>query len=162
MTHESDLGGVYTQLCIAKHRQPMQDDDRGDECCQGQTVRPAGPLLVLTPAKRACRTGWNYCTYVVYIWNISAGRKQWDEPINWKDTGAFTDGSCITNEESGSQSIGAGVYRPQSNNTTTANYKGSSINKSINRSKLAGIAAALINEHTLIATDRWCTMANKK
>jgi ribonuclease HI len=66
---------------------------------------------------------------------------------------AFIDGSCITNKENGSQSIGAGVHHPQSNKITTENPGGTSINKTMNRAELAGIAAALIYEHTLIATD---------
>jgi len=72
--------------------------------------------------------------------------------LNWKEW-AFTDGSCVTNKENGYRSIGAGVYHPQSNKITTVNPEGTSINKTINRAKLAGIAAALINEHTHIATD---------
>ena len=72
---------------------------------------------------------------------------------DWKEW-AFTDGSCITSKENGSQSIGAGDNRPQSNKITTAKPGGTSINKTIiNRSKLAGIFAALINEYTCIATD---------
>ena len=62
-------------------------------------------------------------------------------------------GSCITNKENGSQSIGAGVYHPQSNKITTVIPGGTSNNITISRAKLAGIAAALINEHTHIATD---------
>jgi ribonuclease HI len=61
--------------------------------------------------------------------------------------------SCITNKENGSQSIGAGVYHPQSNKITTVIPGGTSNNITISRAKLAGIAAALINEHTHIATD---------
>jgi len=53
----------------------------------------------------------------------------------------------------GSQSVGAGVYHPQSNKIITVNPGGTSINKTIDRAKLAGIAAALINEYTHIATD---------
>ena len=56
-------------------------------------------------------------------------------------------------KENGSQSIGAGVYHPQSSNNTAAKPGGTSINKTINRAELAGFAAALINEHTHIATD---------
>jgi hypothetical protein len=52
-----------------------------------------------------------------------------------------------------SLAIGAGVYHPQSNNITTVNHGGTSINKTINRANPAGIAAALINEHTHITTD---------
>ena len=55
--------------------------------------------------------------------------------------------------KNGSQSIGAGVYHPQSSNNTAAKPGGTSINKTINRAELAGIAAALINVHTHIATD---------
>ena len=47
-------------------------------------------------------------------------------------------------------SIGAGVYHPQLNEITTVNPGGTS---TINRAELAGVAAALINEHTHIATD---------
>jgi hypothetical protein len=42
---------------------------------------------------------------------------------------------------------------PQSNKITTVDPGGTSINKIINRAELAGIAAALMNEHTHIATD---------
>jgi len=45
---------------------------------------------------------------------------------NWKEW-AFTDGGCITNKEIGSQFIGAGVYHPQFNKTTTVNPGGTSI-----------------------------------
>ena len=62
-------------------------------------------------------------------------------------------GSCITNKENGSQSIGAGVFHFQSNKFTIANPGGTVINKTINRAGLKGIVAALINEHTHIATD---------
>ena len=68
---------------------------------------------------------------------------------NWKEW-AFTDGRCITNKENGSQSIGAKAYHPQSSKITTVNPGGTS---TINRAELAGVAAALINEHTHIATD---------
>jgi hypothetical protein len=54
---------------------------------------------------------------------------------NWKKW-AFTDGNCITDKENGSQSIGAGIYHPQSNKITTAKPGGTSINKTINRAKL--------------------------
>ena len=70
----------------------------------------------------------------------------------WKEW-ALTHGSCITNKENGSQSIGAGVYHPQVNKITTVVPGGISINKTINRAELVGIAAAFINEHTHIATD---------
>jgi len=67
---------------------------------------------------------------------------------------ACTDGSCITNKENGSQSIGAGVYHPQSYKPTIAHPGGTSINKIIDRADLEGIAAALIYEHPYtIATD---------
>ena len=72
---------------------------------------------------------------------------------NWKEWAFTADGSCIINKENGSQSIGAGVYHPQSNKITTVNPGGTSNNITISRAKLAGIAAALINEHTHIATD---------
>jgi ribonuclease HI len=51
-----------------------------------------------------------------------------------------------------------GVYHPQSNKITTVNSGWISINKTINRAELAGIAAALINEHTHIATDSASTL----
>jgi ribonuclease HI len=63
---------------------------------------------------------------------------------NWKEW-AFTDESW--NKENGPQSIGAGVYPPQSNKITTVNRGGTSV-KIINRAELAGVVAALINEHT--------------
>ena len=55
--------------------------------------------------------------------------------------------------ENGSQSIGAGVYHPQFNKITTINPGWTSISKTISRAELAEIAAALINEHTRVATD---------
>ena len=58
-----------------------------------------------------------------------------------------------TNKENGSHSIGAGVYHPQSNKITTVNPGDTSNNKTRNRAKLAEIAAALIKEHTHLATD---------
>jgi len=44
------------------------------------------------------------------------------------------------------------IYHLRSNKITTAN-PGRSINKIINRAELAGVAAALINEHTHVAAD---------
>jgi ribonuclease HI len=87
-----------------------------------------------------------------YLWGFySMPRLNWNEWV-------FTDGNCITNKENGSQSFKAGDH-PQSNKITTANPGGTSINKTTNGAELAGIAAALINEHTHTATDS--TMANK-
>jgi len=48
------------------------------------------------------------------------------KPPNWKEW-AFKGGSCITTIEIGSQYIGAGVYLPQPNKTTTVNPGGTSI-----------------------------------
>ena len=45
------------------------------------------------------------------------------------------------------------MYHPQYNKITTVNPRGTSISKTINRVELAGIAVALINELTHIATD---------
>ena len=56
-------------------------------------------------------------------------------------------------QENGSQSIGARSYHPQCNKITTVNPGGTSTYKTMNRAELAGIAAALINKHTHIATD---------
>jgi hypothetical protein len=52
----------------------------------------------------------------------------------WKEW-AFTDKSCVPNKGSGSQSIGAGVYHPQSNNFTTVNPGGTNINKTTKQSR---------------------------
>jgi hypothetical protein len=41
--------------------------------------------------------------------------------------GLYRFGSCITNKENGSQSIGVGIYHPQSNKITTVNPGGTSI-----------------------------------
>ena len=76
---------------------------------------------------------------------------------NWKEW-AFTDGRCISNKENGSLSIGAGACHPQSNKITTGNPGGTKFNETINRAELAEIAAALINEHTHIATDSASTL----
>jgi hypothetical protein len=47
---------------------------------------------------------------------------------NWKEW-AFRDGSCITNNENGSQSIGAGVYHPQSNKSPQQILEGQAATK---------------------------------
>jgi ribonuclease HI len=52
-----------------------------------------------------------------------------------------------------SQSNEAGVHHLRSNKITTVISGRISINKTINRAELAGIAAALTNEHTYVATD---------
>jgi hypothetical protein len=46
------------------------------------------------------------------MYNKSASREL--KAPNWK-LWAFTDGSCITNKEIESQSVGAGIYHPQFN-----------------------------------------------
>jgi hypothetical protein len=60
----------------------------------------------------------------------------------------------ITNKENGSQAIGARVYHPQFYKIITVNSEGTSMNKTMNRTELAGIVATLlVHEHTHIATD---------
>jgi hypothetical protein len=72
--------------------------------------------------------------------------------LNWKEW-AFTNGSCMTIKIKWISVYWSWNYHAQSNKIITANPRGTSINKIINRSELAGIAAALINEHTHIVTD---------
>ena len=68
---------------------------------------------------------------------------------NWK-LWAYTDGSCIGKTEN---FINAGVHCPQ----TKADSGGVGMTNTINRAELTGIAAALTNKYTQIATDSACS-----
>jgi hypothetical protein len=68
---------------------------------------------------------------------------------NWK-LWAYTDRSCIGKAK---DFIGTGVYCPQTKAGCYVNSGGVGMTNTINRAELTGIAAALTNEDTKIATD---------
>ena len=72
---------------------------------------------------------------------------------NWK-LWAYTDRGCIGKAEN---FIGAGVYCPQNRAECYVNLGGVGMTNSINRAELTGIAAALTNTYTKIATDSACS-----
>ena len=74
---------------------------------------------------------------------------------NWK-LWAYTDGSCIGKAEN---FIGAGVYCPQTKAECYVNLGGVGMTNTINRAELTGIAAALTNKYTQIATDSACSLS---
>ena len=76
---------------------------------------------------------------------------------NWK-LWAYTDGSCIGKAEN---FIGAGVYCPQTKAECYVNSGGVGMTNTINRAELTGIAAALTNKYTMIATDNACLLSRK-
>ncbi len=69
---------------------------------------------------------------------------------DWKSW-TYTDGSCHIQE--GKTSIGAGVYNLSFGNSNIVEPYGAGITNTIGRAELAAIAAALIHDHTHIATD---------
>jgi hypothetical protein len=69
---------------------------------------------------------------------------------------AYTDGSCIGKAEN---CIGAGVYCPETKAECYVDSGGVGITNTINRAELTGIAAALTNKHTQIATDSACSLS---
>jgi hypothetical protein len=75
---------------------------------------------------------------------------------NWREW-AFTKISCIANKET--QSIGAGVYHPQSNTNITATCGGTSIDKTINRVEQVSrsYCCALQDLNILIAMQQTCS-----
>ena len=91
--------------------------------------------------------------------NINVHLQPWDNKQfelkcpNWK-LWAYTDGSCIGKAEN---FIGAGEYCPQPKAECCVDSGGVGMTSTINWAELTGIAAALINKYTQIATDRACT-----
>ena len=69
---------------------------------------------------------------------------------DWKEW-AYTDGSCHVKD--GKQVIGAGVFHPRTKSKHLVDPSGAGITNSIPRAELAGIAAAIENGYTHIATD---------
>ena len=74
---------------------------------------------------------------------------------NWK-LWAYTDESCIGKAKS---LIGAGVYCPQTKADCYVDSGGVGMTNTINRADLTGIAAALTNKYTQIATDSACSLS---
>ena len=84
---------------------------------------------------------------------------QWGQELkqkvaDWR-TLAYTDGSCMSDKEG--QRIGAGVYmaglQAQGSGQHTVNPKGEGLTNTINRAELTGLAAAMQQGYTHIATD---------
>ena len=69
---------------------------------------------------------------------------------------AYTDGSCIGKAEN---FIGAGVYCPQTKAECYVDSGGVGMANTINRAESTGIAAALTNNYTQIATDSACALS---
>jgi ribonuclease HI len=74
---------------------------------------------------------------------------------DWK-LWAYTDRSCIGKA---GNFIGAGVYCPQTKAECYVNSGGLRTTNTINRAELTGIAAALTNKYTKIATDSACSLS---
>jgi hypothetical protein len=74
---------------------------------------------------------------------------------NWK-LWAYTDRTCIGKVEN---FIGAGVYCPQTKAECYVDSGGVGMTNTINRAELTGIAAALTNKYTQIATDSACSLS---
>jgi hypothetical protein len=74
---------------------------------------------------------------------------------NWK-LWAYTDGSCIGKA---GNFIGAGVYCPQTKAECYVDSGGVGMTNTINRAELTGIAAALTNKYTQIASDSACSLS---
>jgi ribonuclease HI len=74
---------------------------------------------------------------------------------DWK-LWAYTDGSCIGKAEN---FIGAGVYCPQTKAECYVDSGGVVMTNTINRAELTGIAAALTNKYTQIATYSACSLS---
>jgi len=69
---------------------------------------------------------------------------------------AYTDGSCVGKAEN---FIGAGVNCPQTKAECHVDSGGVGMTNIINRAELTGIAAALTNKYTKIATDSACSLS---
>jgi hypothetical protein len=93
--------------------------------------------------------------------NANVHLQPWDDKQfelkcpNWK-LWAHTDGSCIGKAEN---FIGAGVYCPQTKAECYVDSGGVGMTNTINRAELTGIAAALTNKYTQIATDSACSLS---
>jgi ribonuclease HI len=74
---------------------------------------------------------------------------------NW-NSWAYTDGSCIGKARN---LLGAGVYCPQTKAECYVNSGGVGRTNTINKAELTGIAAALTNKYTQIATDNACSLS---
>jgi len=74
---------------------------------------------------------------------------------NWKFR-AYTDVRCIGKAEN---FINAGVYCPQTKAECYVGSGGVGMTNTINRAELTGIAAALTNKYTQIATDSACSLS---
>ena len=89
--------------------------------------------------------------------NANVHLQPWDDKQfkcpNWK-LWAYTDGSCIGKA---GNFLGAGVYCPQTRAEYYVKLRGVGMTNSINRAELTGIAAALTNKYTKIATDSACS-----
>jgi ribonuclease HI len=74
---------------------------------------------------------------------------------NW-ELWEYTDGSCIGKAENFTS---AGVYCPQTKTECYVDSGGVEVKNTINRAELTGIAAALTNNYTQIATDSACSLS---
>ena len=70
--------------------------------------------------------------------------------------GLYTDGSCIGKAKN---FTGAGVYCPQTKAECYVDSGGVGVTNTFNRAELTGIAAALTNKCTQIATDSACSLS---
>jgi len=93
--------------------------------------------------------------------NANVHLQPWDDKQfelkcpNWK-LWAYTDGSCIGKAE---YFAGAGVYCPQTKTECYVDSGGVGMANTIIRAELTGIAAALTNNYTQIATDSACSLS---
>jgi len=93
--------------------------------------------------------------------NANVHLQPWDDKQfelkypNWR-LWAYTDGSCIGKAEN---FLGAGVYCPQTKAECYVDSGGVGMTNTINRAELTGIAAALTNKYTQIATDSACSLS---
>jgi hypothetical protein len=97
--------------------------------------------------------------------NTNVHLQPWDDKQfelkcpNWKLWWAYTDRSCIGKAEN---FIGAGVYCPQTKAEYYVNSGGVGMSNTINRAELTGIAAALTNKYTKIATNSALSQIRKQ
>ena len=93
--------------------------------------------------------------------NTNVHLQPWDDKQfelkcpNWK-IWAYTDGSCIGKAEN---FIGAGIYCPQTKAECYVDSGGVGLPNPNNRAEFTGIAAALTNKYTQIATDSACSLS---
>jgi hypothetical protein len=74
---------------------------------------------------------------------------------NWK-LWVYNDGSCTGKA---GNFLGTGVYCPQTKAKCYVNSGGVGMTNTINRAELTGIAAALTNKYTQIASDSACSLS---